>query len=196
MIPSAQPLSLADGGAERWRPVPDYPSYEVSSYGRVRRLVPYKQYPAGMLLSARPDTGGYFQVALSRDGKTRYVNSHRLVAEVFIGPPPTARHQVAHGDGDRTNNWVGNLRWATPKENCADRARHGRNADMRGERHPSARLHDDLVIELRNQRRAGRTYGELALRFCLRMNTIHDAVVGNTWSHVPGALGTPNRTRG
>jgi len=188
MIPSAHPPSLVDGGAERWRQVPDYPSYEVSSHGRVRRLVPYKKYPAGMLLSSRPDTGGYLQFALSHDGKTRYVNTHRLVAEVFIGPPPTSQHQVAHGDGDRTHNWVGNLRWATPKENCADRARHGRTADTRGERHPSARLNAALVVELRNQRSAGRRYSEMARRFGIPINTIYAAVVGKTWPHLPGAI--------
>ncbi len=49
---------------------------------------------------------------------------HTLVCEAFHGPRPTPKHQVAHGDGDRLNNRASNLRWATPKENGADRIRH------------------------------------------------------------------------
>jgi hypothetical protein len=36
------------------------------------------------------------------------------VAEAFIGPQPSPRHQVAHYDGVRDNNHYSNLRWATP----------------------------------------------------------------------------------
>jgi hypothetical protein len=33
--------------------------------------------------------------------------------------------ECLHGDGDRANNRLGNLRWGTPDENVADRVRHG-----------------------------------------------------------------------
>ena len=60
------------------------------------------------------------------DGKgkvaTRYV--HRLVLEAFVGPcPPNC--QALHVDGNVANNWLHNLRWGTPKENTADKYRHG-----------------------------------------------------------------------
>lgn len=193
MIPTAHPPSLVDGGAERWRSAPGYSNYDVSDHGRIRRATAYRQHPAGKLLKAKPDTGGYLQVALSRDGRYGYFNVHRLVALTFLGPPPTPRHQVAHADGVRTHNWVGNLRWATPKENCADRVLHGTSPDNRGERHPSACLSETLVTELRDQRRAGRRYNELAQTYRPPMMTIYSAVVGDTWPHVPGALGRARR---
>jgi hypothetical protein len=193
MIPNARPPSLIDGGAERWRQISDYPSYEVSDRGKIRRSIAYRQHPAGKLLKPKPDTGGYLQVALSRDGRYGYFNVHRLVALTFLGPPPTPRHQVAHNDGVRSHNWVANLRWATPKENCADRVLHGTSPDNRGERHPSANLTESLVTELRDHRRAGRRYNELAQTYRLPMMTIYSAVVGDTWPHVPGALGRARR---
>jgi hypothetical protein len=76
---------------------------------------------------------GYLVVALGHRG-TIYV--HHLVLLAFVGPRPAGR-QAAHGDGHRTNNLLSNLRWATPKENTADRYRHG--TVLFGTRHPLGR---------------------------------------------------------
>lgn len=74
------------------------------------------------------------QRALSVDtNKYRSVNTaqgrvrvHRLVAEAFL-PKPDDRHDVAHYDGDKSNNKASNLYWATKSENMLDKRRHGSN---------------------------------------------------------------------
>jgi hypothetical protein len=73
---------------------------------------------------------GYPHVRLGGRGRA-YV--HHLVLEAFVGPRP-AGDQAAHGDGDRLNNVLGNLRWATPKENNGDKRSHG--TAMLGTRNP------------------------------------------------------------
>jgi hypothetical protein len=117
---------------EIWRPIPGRNGYEVSDLGRVRsvdRVIPRRWRSGrivqaklkGRLLGLHVAAGpGYLYARLGC--KSAYV--HHLVLEAFVGPRPAGR-QAAHGDGDKLNNTLGNLRWATPKENCADKLRHG-----------------------------------------------------------------------
>lgn len=119
---------------EVWRPVPGLSGvYEVSDRGRVRRLKPAMGAKVGRILRPQIVSGqGYYKYFLSVDGKVREFRAARLVALAFIGPPPTSKHEVAHWDGNRTNNRPTNLRWATRKENIADAFRHGTHRNLQG----------------------------------------------------------------
>lgn len=66
------------------------------------------------------DSNGYRSI--NTTGRRHRV--HRLVAEALI-PNPRGKPEVAHYDGDQSNNKVSNLYWATRAENAADRRRHG-----------------------------------------------------------------------
>lgn len=74
---------------------------------------------SGKVLIGRSQ-GRYLIVAYSVhiDGKLKYRNKyvHRLVAETWI-ENPQEKEYVNHKDGNKLNNSVDNLEWATPLEN-------------------------------------------------------------------------------
>jgi len=178
------PAIAERAAALEWRTVPRFPSYAVSESGDVRRAVAFRQYRAGMLLKQKAHPYGHRSVALSVNGKRREVYVHRLVAHAFLGPAPSEAHQIAHNDGNPKNNHWRNLRWATASENALDKRRHGTVPDRKGERHPMARLSNDLVGAMRQRRKQGAYFREIAEEFGFPKLTVYDAITRKTWSHI------------
>lgn len=99
-----------------WKPIADFPGYEVSDDGRVRR--------GGLVKKPRVDRKGYLLVTLWRDHKPHTRQISRLVAQAFIGPRPDGQ-VVRHCNGDKADNAKGNLVYGTPTENEHDKRAHG-----------------------------------------------------------------------
>lgn len=119
---------------EQWRPVVGYEGlYEVSDRGRVRSLDRVRAYRTGVVhrLTGRvlkPTTStGRPVVVFSVGGVKQLRQVGVTVLEAFVGPRPPGLH-CCHWDDDPMNNVPGNLRWATPTGNAADRLRNGRNS--------------------------------------------------------------------
>lgn len=93
-----------------WRPVIDYEGlYEVSNYGEVRRT-------DGTMMQGNINSYGYRVVRLTKSGRPKDKKVHRLVALAFI-PTISGKDFVNHKDGNKLNNYVGNLEWVTRGEN-------------------------------------------------------------------------------
>lgn len=112
---------------EVWLPIKGFEGkLEVSNKGRVRsvdRFVAFganKRRVCGTIRKLANDRDGYKSVNMS--GKT--IKVHRAVAEAFI-PNPENKPQVNHIDGDKSNNRVDNLEWATQEENMRHASRNG-----------------------------------------------------------------------
>ena len=69
----------------------------------------------GKWLKPSTDKYGYLYFVVSINGERRTIKAHRAVAECFI-PNKENKPTVDHIDGNRTNNNVKNLRWATYRE--------------------------------------------------------------------------------
>ena len=116
---------------ETWKIIENYKDYEISNFGKVRRITPYTganefRNKEGLpkILKQTLDTSGYYQVRLSGKKGNRLQLIHRLVAKNFI-PNPENKTQVNHIDGNKTNNNVNNLEWCTQLENMQHAHRTG-----------------------------------------------------------------------
>ena len=100
--------------------------YEVDQFGRiysVDRVISVndngRQYEKPLKAKQMKQTihsKGYKTVSLTKDGKTKCMFVHRIVAEAFI-PNEENLPMVNHKDEDKTNNFVENLEWCTASYN-------------------------------------------------------------------------------
>ena len=103
---------------ETWKLIPDWPEYEVSSLGNVKRIVPAQGAKVGRILrpSIYPKTG-YKYVMLQHRKHGKHMLIHRLVALAFLGKPPTQKHECNHINGIKLDNHFQNLEWVTHAQN-------------------------------------------------------------------------------
>ncbi len=101
----------------RIAPLEELPGYCITVDGRVlSRGGIHARWKKRKWKAQREQNSGYLLVSLNIDGKQLSRTVHRLVAKTFI-PNPENKTQVNHLDGNKHNNNVENLAWATPGEN-------------------------------------------------------------------------------
>lgn len=108
---------------EEWKDVEGYEGiYQVSNLGRLKsleRIVHSKKWDRrepSKILSPPQLKSGYLIASLHKEGKTKSVLLHRLIAKAFI-PNPNNLPQVNHKDGNKQNNMIDNLEWVSAQDN-------------------------------------------------------------------------------
>ena len=97
---------------EEWIPINGFDGkYSVSNFGAIRNNKRNK------MLRTKPKKSGYVSVNLYKNGKPIHLYVHRIVAKAFL-ENPALLPDVNHMDGDKANNIVTNLEWASEKENA------------------------------------------------------------------------------
>jgi hypothetical protein len=186
----ARPTGSESAGKE-WRPCPGAEEfYLVSQCGSVLRHRTQAGRPCSRELKPAVKHG-YEQVCLSVRDEARFRLVHRLVAEAFLGPPPTPAHQVNHIDGDKRHNDAGNLEWCTASENSRHALSTGLAAVQTppvhtGESHPQAKLSEVDVREIRWLSARGASSRGLARAYGVSKTQVRHIDTGRHWSQVEG----------
>ncbi len=108
-----------------WRVYAEFPEYEVSNVGEIRRTTFRYNSRAGRLMKSSKDKSGYVNAHLiDAHGTMRTVKVHQLVCTLFTGERPLGC-ETRHLNGIRDDNRAENLCWGTHTENMTDMKQHG-----------------------------------------------------------------------
>lgn len=125
-------------------------------------------------LTQRSIGAGYRAVGTKVNGKQRTLYVHRLVATAFIDKPE-GKEEVNHLDGDKTNNCVSNLEWATRRENQVHMAKRGTTR---------MKLKEEQVIRIRKMLQNNVKPCVVAETFGVSVSTVRHIEARRTWAWV------------
>lgn len=121
------------------------------------------------------------QVRLSYGSKTWNTGLHAVILTTFVGPRP-AGHLGCHRNDIQHDNRIENLYWGTPKSNCLDRTRNGKTGQ--GIKNYKAKLTDDAVRYIRQQRAQGVPRALLSAKYGIDKSQISRICSGTAWGHI------------
>ena len=171
---------------EQWRTAiydgETYEGFEVSNLGKILSLN-YKNTGKPGLKNPIDNGCGYFQVGLSKNGKTKKCLVHRLIAETFLPNPenkPCINHKIEGDEGKKINMVIFNedgtvdeerttIEWVTYEENNNYATRNERIAKALSKPVLQLSLTGDLIREWESTQECGRNgFDQGAVAACCR----------------------------
>lgn len=167
---------------ELWTKIKDYPDYEISNQGKLKRVIPDFRGRTGIRIpTICKDKNGYLRIMLYPGRKIFFV--HRLVMGSFIGKVPKGK-QINHKNGKKQDNRLINLEYCTPKENTGHAEKMGLR-NNRGSNNNLAKLSEKQVLEIRKTYYFRKnTQKMLAKKYGVCRDTIHQIINRKIWKHI------------
>lgn len=102
---------------EIFKPIPGYPDYEISNFGRAKSL----KFDREKILKPSPDNdGGYLSLTLCSEGERKTYRIAHLVYDAFGKGKRNGRIlQIDHLDANKQNNRIDNLQLLSHRENTS-----------------------------------------------------------------------------
>lgn len=185
---------------EIWRNIPGYEGhYMVSNLGRVKSLARsvktnytdrcnYSHRKTNALI-LRPGLRGkkgkeYFFVSLTTAPWTgKHESVHRLVGLAWLVNPKN-KPTINHKDGNKLNNCVANLEWATQSENMRHAHRTGLSKNKVGSQHYKTNLTEKEVLKIRERLSEGMSRKEIIQKHGINKNILFQIEHRKTWRHI------------
>lgn len=170
-----------------------YGSYEINNYGVIRSLdrmvprvnhgTPCFQTCKGRVIKQHISNCGYLRVSLSNSNR-KMISIHRLMLFSFGIPNPDNKKQVNHKDGDKTNNALRNLEWATGSENINHAHDTGLKPTLHGEDVGTSKLKNVVILAITSDLMQNISRREIADKYKLPISEIGRIARGERWSYV------------
>lgn len=168
--------------------------YQISSEGKVKSLTRSLINSRGQyrvinerILKLKTDKDGYLRVGLRKAGqKQKYFFIHRLVCTHFK-QNPSDKPTVNHLDGDKKNNKINNLEFATYEEQMEHAYKIGLQKPKYNEESGNNFLKNSEILSMREMYKSGLTQYKIAEIF--KCSQGHVSVVVNNKKR-PLALNT------
>ena len=155
---------------EKWCLIDEFPEYEVSTFGRVKRIKTNRILRPGM------GTPKYPMVVLCKDRKTKPIRIHRIMAKVFLNDQKTGK-EINHIDGNKSNNNLSNLELVTRGENL----KHGYDI---GTHKPFTKLKENQVLEIINLLKNKMSLRKTAKIYGVSRGAIEGIKYGKSWQRI------------
>lgn len=161
---------------EEWKSIPDFPDYEASSLGRIRRA------SCNYILKLSTHSEGYLIVTLMNRGKRHVETVHRIVCKTFHASTYFEGAHALHKNHNKTDCSRDNLYWGTHQDNIQDNIRDGQLC--RGSQVGTSKLTELQVLEIRARVAAGASGRSLAKEYGVKQPTISDIIRRRQWKHI------------
>jgi len=176
-------MTKSSATIEKWHPCHlPFNMYDVSNKGNVRS---WKNNRHGLakiprVLKIKPHSTGYRIATLSTDGSHK-IKVSRLVVIAFL-ENPHEKKCVNHIDGDKANDNLDNLEWATHSENNKHAFDTGLNKQHKGEANKNSRLSEKDVLKIRGAWEKGEeSMRSLGRKYKVSHTTISDIIHRRSW---------------
>lgn len=188
--------------SEIWKDIPGYEgSYQVSNYGKVKSL--NREITAGGAIKNRAvrerilkqgrNSKGYYHFVVSKNGETKIIRTHRIIAKLFI-PNPSGFSEVNHKNETKSNNSAANLEWCnrqfnlqygTGRKRLSNTLKGRKRPDLAGEKCASSKLKDFQVIAIYFDKRK---YKEISKEYGIVFSCISKIKHKKAWNHLVDKL--------
>ena len=156
---------------EIWKPIPGYEGvYEISSMGRIKRVLATRGGTPGRILANAP-SHGYLSIRLSKNDVQKTFFIHQLVLLAFIGPSDL---NCNHKNGDRKDNRIENLEYATQKANRLHSLYTLKETRT---------INASIARQIRDSAALGESRASIRRRLGLPKYILEDVLCGRTWKH-------------